>query len=167
MSNQSADAGNAAPGHRLTVDGVDYVFRHFGGPELALFQRERFRAERESLRELRDDYPEAEYVRRLDELYARYQRGEFAVDADVDFAEFESEMVREVPYAGRPKKPFIATPEGVLLALRIMTGRSDQENWKALVREPLEVGRLMQLVIAESFPKVPAGANGAPPAAKN
>lgn len=144
MSLLSQDVANGAPAHAIEYGGVRYSFRHFGLPELAEFERERYKAERDGLRLLRDDYPEAAYVERLDGLRRRYEAHEFAFESDPEFIE---------------------KPEGVLLILRVMTGRSDAENWRLFCALPEEVGAVMNLVISESFPKVKAGPKGDGPAA--
>lgn len=141
MNATSSDAGNHAPPHAIVLDGERYEFRHFGLPQLAEYERERYRQERDKLRELRDDYPAEEYVKRLDALRERYERHDFA---------FESEGAED-----RRK------PQLLLLVLRIMTGRPDGEAWRLFCKAPEEVGELMRLVIEESFPKAQAGRNGA------
>jgi hypothetical protein len=149
MSMLSADAGNAAPGHRISHGGIDYEFRHFGAVELARYERERYRAERDKLRELKDDYTPEQYVERLDALRERFERHEFDFLADM--------AALELP-GGVPGK---SIHENVLLVMRVMNGRTDEENWRLLLAQPEEVGQIMRLVIEDSFPKLAAGTRGA------
>jgi len=138
----SADLGNGAAPHAIEHGGVRYEFRHFGLPELAEYERERYRQERDRLRELKDDYPASVYVERLDDLRGRYDRHDFSFEADVER---------------------LASPAVLLLVLRIMTRRTEAEVWRLFCAMPEEVGALMRLVIEESFPKATAPARGPNP----
>jgi hypothetical protein len=135
----SSDVGRNAPGHKIECEGQVFEFRHFGLPELAEFERERYRAERDKLRDLRDDYPTEVYVERLDRLRERYERKEFAFENDAKFRE---------------------SPEGILLVLRLMTGRDGRDVLRLFCTHTEEVVHLVSLVIGESFPKARAGTNG-------
>jgi hypothetical protein len=146
MTLLSSDVGNHAPGHSILLGEDRFEFRHFGMPELAQFERERYRIEREKLRELRDDYPPDVYVERLDQLRERYERHEFRFEND---------------------DAFRTSPEGVLLILRVMTGRNDRDCWRLFCETPEEVAAVMEQVIRESFPKARAARNGATEAAKS
>ena len=152
----STDAGNHAPPHAIELQGVRYEFRHFGLPQLAEYERERYREERDRLRELRDDYPAEIYVERLDQLRTRYERHEFSFEAE--FSEVDLDAPGSVT----------ARADRVLLILRVMTGRDADAVWGLLCKAPEEVLSVMKLVVAESFPslKTPAGPTGAAPAAR-
>jgi hypothetical protein len=146
--------GNAAPGHRISHGGIDYEFRHFGAVELARYERERYRGERDNLRELRDDYTAEQYVERLDALRERFERHEFDFLADMEAAGLS-------PGGDARGAALTRMPRIILLVMRVMNGRSDKENWQLLLAQPEEVGQVMRLVIEDSFPKLAAGTRGA------
>lgn len=161
MSNvTSTDAGNHAKPHAVELDGVRYEFRHFGLPQLAEYERERYREERDRLRLLRDDYPTAAYVERLDRLRERYERHEFSFESEFADADQGGED------AGRGEGALTAQADRALLILRVMTGRTSAEVWRLLCSAPEEVQHVMKMVVAESFPKLTAGPAGAAPAAR-
>jgi hypothetical protein len=132
----SADVGAYAPGHRMTDPrtGKVYEFSHLTLAKQAEFERENFRQHRERLRELREDYGEAEYLTRLDGLRERYERHEFRFEAT---------------FLENKTLPLI------LLLLRVLTGATEEELWSLLAAESGEVLRLVALVVKESFPTLP------------
>lgn len=139
MSQLGEDVGGFARGHRLTWRGRQVEFRHLGGIELAEFERENFRQKREELREFRDDYSQATYEARLDELRARYDRNEFTLEAEFHGLD--------------PVTPDPRSLGKVVLVLQVMTGLSAAEVWDLLREERVEVLRLFRLVLEESFPR--------------
>jgi hypothetical protein len=135
MSLLSADVGAHAPGHKLEHRGRTFEFRHLTIRELAEFERENYRGRREALRELKEDYGPQEYVKRLDELRERYDRHEFALESDEGFRK---------------------TAGGVMLVLRLMLRCDEAEAWDLFQAQTVEVTRLMELVVRESFPHAAA-----------
>lgn len=130
MSTLSTDAGNFAPPHKITHGDKVFELRHLGLCELAEFERENYRLKREALREFKEDYGQAEYVKRLDELRARYDNNELSMDRD---------------------DAFRTSVKGVMLLLRIVTGATDAEVMELFRTQKDEVTSMMELVIRESF----------------
>lgn len=168
MSQLSADVGNRAAPHAIEHAGVRYEFKHLGAAQLAEYQRRRFERERDQLRLLRDDYQPAEYALCLDQLRERFDRGEFDLYADVERAGLKPDADGQVPDLSALDGARQARTRMLVLGiLAVMTGRSDEENWKLFTELPAEAGQMLAMVLAESSgrPTQAAGQTGTPAAA--
>jgi len=132
LSTLSEDIGAFAPGHRLEHNGNTYMFRHLTLSDLAAFERENFRARREALRAMRDDYGEEAWLVRLDDLRRDFDRHRFAIEND-------PEAVKSI--------------SGILLVLRLMLQVGDDEINTLFRERQAELLQLMNLTLRESFPR--------------
>lgn len=131
MGQISEDLGAYVPGHVLEHKGVEYGFYHLTLADLATFEKGNFRSKKDVLHEMREDYGQQEYLKRLDQLTERYHRNEFSLHVDQSFCQ---------------------KLEGISLLLRLILKKTPEAAIAALIRDRLhDVRRLMQLVIRESF----------------
>jgi hypothetical protein len=162
MSKQTEDVGALAAPHVMTrkSDGKRFSFRHIGGVELSSYQVRRYHRERDALRELREDYGSEAFATRLDELRERFDRGEFDLLSDIDRTGIRAGLTAATSLRAGPVIRI------VLDIMHQMTGESDEDNWKLFFEQKEETGRMVKLIIEESFPNSerPEGSNGKTPA---
>ncbi len=89
---------------------------------------------RDALVALRSDYPEAEYVARLDALRKRREAGEFAFERVQDQ---------------------LTSLDGAALVLGCMMDATQNEIYELLLAKPDEVFEAYHEITADSFPQVP------------
>lgn len=126
------------------VYGGKHLFTHRGKTyEVSLvtmglsrdFENRRYHAAREALRELKEDYPTDEYVKRIDALRERYDTGAFGL------AHVENLKA-------------VANPKDAVLLLSLLFGVDEITALEIISEHPAEIPSLLKTILKESFPGI-------------
>lgn len=140
MSELAHVAGAFAPGRTIEHNGRTFTFAAAldNATLLALESRQYDRA-RQGLAALRADYPEAEYVRRLDALREKYESGHYSM-------------------ASEATQAFLQTQKGAVLLLQSMCDADEGDIFELLTHRVDDVRAILDEVLAATFPSKKAGA---------
>ncbi len=146
MSETAKCAGPNAPGRSIEHNGKTFTFVSAikGGALLALEAKLYDRA-RAALADMRDAYPLDEYLKRLDDLRAKYDDGHFALTS-------------------LATQKLLKTEHGGMLLLASLCGADEGEVLELLTARTEEVSRIIDEIVDATFPdKKTPGPKAKPP----
>ncbi len=146
MSETAKCAGPNAPGRSIEHNGKTFTFvRALTGGALLALEAKLYDRARAALADMRDAYPLDEYLKRLDDLRAKYEDGYYALTSPTT-------------------QKLLKTERGAVLLLEALCGASESEVFELLTERTEEVSRILDEVIEATFPdKKTTGPKAKPP----